>query len=223
MRLIELQLALSVNSACSARPLLRPVETAGTAEAAALTTPTQGPCDILAAAGTPCHAAHSTVRALFANFSGPLYNLSKSDGTSKSIGPIVPGGYADKAAHDAFCGPSMDCVFYNAFDQSPMKNHLGPRHKLVNASRHPIEAGGHVVYGMWFDQGYGYHVDNTTGIATGNEPESIFAVMSGTHWNDGCCFVRTQAHPLVGDLHSALHILILVLRFGSGLRKQRDR
>ena len=37
-------------------------------------------------------------------------------------------------------------------------------------------------------QGYGYHVDNTTGIATGNQPESIFAVMSGTHWNDGCCF-----------------------------------
>ena len=35
---------------------------------------------------------------------------------------------------------------------------------------------------------YGYHVDNTTGVATGNEPESIFAVMSGTHFNDGCCF-----------------------------------
>ena len=31
-------------------------------------------------------------------------------------------------------------------------------------------------------------MDNTTGIATGNQPESIFAVMSGTHWNDGCCF-----------------------------------
>ena len=39
-----------------------------------------------------------------------------------------------------------------------------------------------------FDPGYGYHVDNTKGIAKGNEPESIYAVMSGTHYNGGCCF-----------------------------------
>ena len=62
-----------------------------------------------------------------------------------------PGGFADKAAHDAFCGSEMDCVVFNIFDQSPMKNHLGPRHKLVNASRHPIMAGGKEVYGLWFD------------------------------------------------------------------------
>lgn len=39
-----------------------------------------------------------------------------------------------------------------------------------------------------FDPGFGYHVDKTTGIATGNDPESIYAVMSGTHYNGGCCF-----------------------------------
>ena len=39
---------------------------------------------------------------------------------------------------------------------------------------------------MYFDPGYGYHTDNTTGIATGNEEESIFAVMSGTHFNGRC-------------------------------------
>jgi hypothetical protein len=62
-----------------------------------------------------------------------------------------------------------------------MGNHLGQRHKLVNASRHKITVGkGNTpVYGMWFDPGYGYHVDDTKGIAQGNEPESIFAVMSG--------------------------------------------
>ena len=31
-------------------------------------------------------------------------------------------------------------------------------------------------------------VDETTGIALGNEPESIYAIMSGTHYNGGCCF-----------------------------------
>ena len=41
---------------------------------------------------------------------------------------------------------------------------------------------------MYFSPGFGYHVDNTVGIAKGNDPESIFAVMSGTHTNGGCCF-----------------------------------
>ena len=31
-------------------------------------------------------------------------------------------------------------------------------------------------------------VDETTGIALGNEPESIYAIMSGTHYNGACCF-----------------------------------
>ena len=90
-------------------------------------TSAEGPCDILGAAGNPCVAAHSTVRALYSNFSGPLYNLSKPDGTSKSIRVTTPGGYADKATHDALRGPMKDCVIYNVFDQSPMKNHLCPR------------------------------------------------------------------------------------------------
>lgn len=72
-----------------------------------------------------------------------------------------------------------------------MGNHLGQRHQLVNASRHKITVGDGVsVYGMWFDPGYGYHVDETKGIAHGNEPESIYAVMSGTRkqLGRGCCF-----------------------------------
>ena len=59
---------------------------------------------------------------------------------------------------------------------------------VVNASQHPITAGGVPVYGMWFDPGYGYDVDKTLNIATGNEPESIYAVFSGKHFNGGCCF-----------------------------------
>jgi len=45
---------------------------------------------------------------------------------------------------------------------------------------------------MWIDPGYGYHVDNTSGLATGAEEESIYAVMSGTHYNQHCCFVRAS-------------------------------
>ena len=140
-------------------------------------------------------AAHSTVRALYAKYNGPLYNVTKPDGTSKQIGLLSAGGFADKKAHDEFC-VKLDCVISNVFDQSPQKNHLGQRHGLINASRHSITVGPDKtpVYGMWFDPGFGYHVDNTTGIATGNDPESIYAVMSGKNYNGGCCFVRAVPH-----------------------------
>lgn len=161
----------------------------GLSAAAAL----HGPCDITGAAGNPCVAAHSTTRALYGAYDGPLYNVTRSsDNASTNVGVLAPGGFADIASHDAFCAPANDCVISNVFDQSPNKNHLGQRHKLVNASRHKITVGHGAtqtqVYGMWFDPGYGYHVDNTTGVATGNDPESIFAVMSGDHFNGGCCF-----------------------------------
>ena len=65
--------------------------------------PTPGPCDILAAAGTPCVAAHSTVRALYDAYTGPLYDvLRASDGKTTSI--LASNGFADAAAQDAFCG-----------------------------------------------------------------------------------------------------------------------
>ena len=160
------------------------------AGAAGVASAAEGPCDILVAAGNPCVAAHSTVRALYAKYDGPLYNVTRSsDGKSANVGLLSAGGLADKAAHDAFCS-KLDCVISNVFDQSPMLNHLGQRHKLINASRHSITVGKDKtpVYGMWFDPGFGYHVDKTTGIATGNDPESIYAVMSGQNINGGCCF-----------------------------------
>ena len=157
----------------------------------------RGPCDILDAAGNPCVAAHSTTRALYNKYDGPLYNMTRSDGTSRSIGVLTAGGFANKKAHDTFC-VKLDCVISNVFDQSPQKNHLGQRHKLVNASRHSVTigTGKTPVYGMWFDPGFGYHVDNTTGVATGNDPESIYAVMSGKNFNGGCCFVSVAAPAL---------------------------
>jgi alpha-L-arabinofuranosidase B-like protein len=51
----------------------------------------QGPCDIYAAAGTPCVAAHSTTRALYASYNGPLYRVMRlSDKQVKDVGVIQP-------------------------------------------------------------------------------------------------------------------------------------
>jgi hypothetical protein len=119
--------------------------------------PAPGPCDLLGAAGFSCVAAHSTTRALYAAYAGALYNVTRaSDNATFSVPVLAPGGFADKAAHDAFC-PALDCVIAAVLDQSPMGNHLGQRHMLVNASQHPIVVGDGVhVYGMEFaTKGYG--------------------------------------------------------------------
>ena len=76
----------------------------------------------------------------------------------------------------------------------------GQRHKLVNASRHIVTVGSSntPVYGMWFDPGFGMHVDQTKGVATGNDPESMYAVMSGKHYNGTARHLSHQlsAHPI---------------------------
>jgi hypothetical protein len=110
-----------------------------------------GPCDILKAAGNPCVAAHSTTRALYAKYDGALYNVTRSsDGSTKSIGVLRPGGFADIKEHEQFCA-ELDCVISHVLDQSSQGNHLGPRHKLVNASQHKITVGSAKtpVFGMW--------------------------------------------------------------------------
>ena len=121
----------------------------------------EGPCDILGAAGNTCVAAHSTVRALYASYSGPLYRVTRTTtNASANINATRPGGFADTAAHDQFCAAG-DCVIASIYDQSPQGNHLVQRisdgvvHKMVNASRHRIGVGGanspEQVYGMWFE------------------------------------------------------------------------
>src|SRR5205814_277462 len=55
-----------------------------------------GPCDIYAAGGTPCVAAHSTTRALFSGYGGRLYQVRRaSDGATTDIGTLSVGGFAN--------------------------------------------------------------------------------------------------------------------------------
>jgi len=162
------------------------------------TSPPQGPCDIYAAGGTPCVAAHSTVRALYASFAGPLYQLNRTlDKVTINITTLAS-GFADAAAQEKFCAdPSAGCVIQKIYDQSPRGNHLSiaPPGGCVHHGDNPVDAmkerllvGGNPVYAAYFDSGMGYRNDNTSGIATGDEPESIYMVTSGTHYNNKCCF-----------------------------------
>src|SRR4029078_228807 len=82
------------------------------------------PCDIFAEDGGPCVAAHSTVRALYASYTGPLYQLRKTvDGMLHDVHPVAAGGRADGADQDTFCGTDA-CTIATIYDQSGHGNDL---------------------------------------------------------------------------------------------------
>jgi hypothetical protein len=158
---------------------------------------TQGPCDIYAAGGTPCVAAHSTTRALYGSYDGNLYQVRRSsDNNTLNIGVISAGGYANAAAQDSFCAGTT-CVITVIYDQSGNGNNLTPApaggyvntpDSPANATAAPININGHEAYGVYTSQGIGYRDDATHGVATGDDPESEYDVVDGTHYNNGCCF-----------------------------------
>jgi non-reducing end alpha-L-arabinofuranosidase len=173
----------------------------------------EGPGDIYAAAGFPCVAAHSTTRALYAAYNGPLYQVMRqSDGKTQDIGVVQasesdPGGYADAAAQDAFCANTM-CFIKVIYDQSGKSNHLyqappgtfkGPAKGAFNtlpiADMAPITIGGHKAYGVYIMPGMGFRNNNATGIAINDEPEGIYYVINGKHYDSGCCFDYGNSSP----------------------------
>lgn len=232
----------------------------------------EGPCDIFARGGTPCVAAHSLTRSLFANYSGPLYLVARlHDNATLPVHAVA--GVADVGPQDTFCGtrtapqlatvggccsstpqpcpttagrtycisdpasgqcdkpmphpkcppcpagatpcpPPPNCTVLRIYDQSLHGNHLdlapsnnaGTAHDHgVAAAREPLLLGGRDVYGAYFEEnrGMGYRTDATrpaTGVATGDEPEMIYMVTSGRHYNGGCCFDYGNAEidPLFG-------------------------
>jgi non-reducing end alpha-L-arabinofuranosidase len=169
-----------------------------------------GPCDLYRDAGTPCVAAHSTTRALSSSYNGPLYQVMRpSDGRTLDIRIVQPvaspvpdaGGYADAAAQDAFCANTL-CLVTAIYDQSGKGNHLrqgppgpsfpGPAKGAFDtqpiADMAPITIGGHKAYGVYMIPGMGFRNNDATGIAVDDEPEGIYYVVDGTHYDSGCCF-----------------------------------
>ncbi|MBV9365765.1 MAG: hypothetical protein JOY89_16130 [Solirubrobacterales bacterium] len=153
------------------------------------------PCDLYARGGTPCVAAYSTTRAMYASYVGPLYRVKRaSDGAIANIG-VVGSGYVDAAAQDRFCAATT-CVITGLFDQTRDHNDLtiegpggnGDRDAGVAAGALPVIVAGHEAYGLDFAGGMGYRDNHTKGLAIAAQPESIYMVTSGTHFNSQCCF-----------------------------------
>jgi hypothetical protein len=158
---------------------------------------TQQPCDIYAAGGTPCVAAHSTVRALYGGYTGSLYQVRRSsDSTTRNIGVVAAGGRADAAAQDSFC-TGTSCVITTVYDQSGHGNDLkyqgpggaGGSDTPASATSESLSIGGGKAYSLYIKPGNSYWRDgHLTGVPTGSAPEGAYMVTSGTHVNSGCCF-----------------------------------
>lgn len=178
----------------------------GGAEASGGSQRPAGPCDIYAAAGTPCVAAHSSTRALYASYNGPLYQVMRqSDGKTKDIGVVKAsahdaGGYADAAAQDSFCANTY-CWITTLYDQSGKGNHLvqaprggfsGPAmggfNNLPIADMAPVTLMGHKVYGVFIEPGMGLRWNDAKHTAVDDQAEGQYWVVSGHHYNGGCCF-----------------------------------
>ncbi len=195
------------------------------------------PCDLYEAGGTPCVAAHSMTRALYREYAGPLYRLMKPP-SNASCDVLVqhPGGLANSATHDAFCRGTV-CTVERIYDQSPQGNHLGiergpsflsgarsEQDRAVNFtdSRSRVVLGKEELYAAYFagagaankrDKfvGQGYSNRSAAGTATGDEPQTIYAVLSGKVFNGGCCFDCAPPHPFSAEPHCNWRIAALQL------------
>jgi hypothetical protein len=116
------------------------------------------PCDIYAAGGTPCVAAHRTVRALYAEYDGPLYQIKrKSDNQTKDIPLLSKGGYVNAAVVDSFLKGTTGTISI-IYDQSDKKNdmpvsppvlHLPNGGTPVSATGGKTVVNGYPVYGVY--------------------------------------------------------------------------
>jgi hypothetical protein len=167
------------------------------------------PCDIYASGGTPCEAAYSTTRALFASYGGSLYQIQRaSDGSTLNIGLEATGGVVNSAPQVSFCSGTT-CTITQLYDQTSNSNNLpispgkscsgcsnglggpGPNGSDIgaNAMALPVTVGGQPAYGVLVDNvGTGYRNNAAKNVPTGSQPEGIYMMSSSNLTSGSCCF-----------------------------------
>jgi non-reducing end alpha-L-arabinofuranosidase len=168
------------------------------------------PCDIYKTGGTPCVAAHSTVRALYESYNGPLYQVRRtSDNVLMDIG-VTPDGFANTATQDSFLNGKAGTIS-KIYDQTANKNDLvksppalhiskGGNEANANASKDTVN--GHTVHGIYvtgYSGDVAYRNNATKGLAKNDEPEAMYMVVDGKRTSDQCCFDYGNAETSGND------------------------
>ncbi|HTI27044.1 MAG TPA: arabinofuranosidase catalytic domain-containing protein [Kutzneria sp.] len=170
---------------------------------------TQKTCDLYASGGTPCAAAYSTTRALFASYNGPLYQIQRtSDHGTLNIGLRSAGGVVDAAPQVSFCG-GTSCTITQLYDQTANGNHMpispgsacsgcsgalhgpGPNGADIGADAMalPVTVSGQPAYGVLVNNiGTGYRNNAVRNVPTGAQPEGMYMVTSSNLTSGSCCF-----------------------------------
>jgi len=183
--------------------------TAGTTGTGGGSVRADGPCDVYAAAGMPCAAAYSMVRALTKNYTGPMYQIrtgssasnTGSGGTLKDI-PMTADGYADTAMQDTLCSGTL-CTVALLYDQTGNGNHLpvakaGLTNGGANAGMDDFESSatkgsiminGHKSYSLYMAAREGYRIMKVGNkVPTGSAAQSIYELADGNHSGTQCCW-----------------------------------
>jgi non-reducing end alpha-L-arabinofuranosidase len=166
------------------------------------------PCDIYSAGGTPCEAAYSTTRALFAAYDGPLYQIQRaSDSSYLNIGLESTGGVVNSAPQVSFCS-GTSCTITLLYDQTANGNNMpvspaascsgcggaggpgpGGSDLPAPASALPVTIEGQPAYGVLVgSSGIGYRIDDAKNVPTGDQPEGIYMMTSSNVTSSHCCF-----------------------------------
>src|SRR5207253_1416713 len=114
------------------------------------------------------------------------------------INTLSAGGFANAAAQDSFCAGTT-CVLTAIYDQSGHGNDMWYQGSTqvpgssvsipANANKESLTVSGNKVYALNTDPHVSYWRDgHLSGIPTGTQPEGMYMVTSGTHFNSGCCF-----------------------------------
>jgi len=177
-----------------------------------------GPCDIYAAANTPCVGAYSMVRALSSTYTGALYQVragapnalqnTGAGGQTQDIG-MLANGFADTAAQIAFCA-TQTCTVSVLYDQSGQGNNLtvakagcygcdfNPPDTACTddfestATAATLTVGGNAVYGLFMEDHEGYRNNQAVNTPEGEEEMGAYSVVAGTaarqQVSPGCCW-----------------------------------
>jgi hypothetical protein len=164
------------------------------------------PGDIAAAAGTPMVAAHSVTRAMFAAYSGKLFQARRaSDGTTSDINAVGAGGLVDLNALNTFCSGTT-CTVSKLYDQAGNGNDMSQ----ATAANQPTvgfwTAANGSKYPMVVSVGYQWLRIRTSvkKIPTGSAPQTEYFVVHGDNAGaaantNGCCYDYGNMENHIGD------------------------
>jgi hypothetical protein len=187
-----------------------------------------GPCDVYAAAATPCVGAYSTIRRLSKTYSGPLYQVRSGSSTQNTgtgglrhdIG-MTAEGFADASAQDEACAGSI-CTISILYDQSGNNNHLsvakkGPPGTTYSdqddfesiADGKELTVGDHRVYSLYMEARQGYRLPvRGNGVPFGSEAQGLYMLADGSRVGSQCCwdFGNVSVDPTVFTSTNALFL-----------------